>query len=334
VDPVSDNLEVLLSGHHFERSKHLKAYLTDPTSQGSIRLAEQPDPRPDSNQALVRITHFSLNRGELSFAKSGQPGRQIGWDIAGVVEAAARNGTGPAAGSRVVGFSRASQGWAEFAALEVRDLAQIPQGVTPVQAASLPVAALTALYALERGNRLLGSRVLVTGATGGVGSFAVSLGALLGAEVVAQVRRPDQVKSTLKLGAHQVVVDEQGDKVAQAGPFRLVIDGLGNELTSKAIHSLAPDGIAVLYGVTVGGLLQVSPGYMLGTGTGRIEGFNLFRESEIEPISRGLDRLLHLIQKGRLDVQVDTVAGWEQAPDLAQQLNDRKFAGKAVLSIP
>jgi NADPH:quinone reductase len=311
----------------------LKAYLTNPKSTGAIRLAERLTPQPDSNQALVRVTHFSLNRGELSFAQNGQADRQIGWDIAGVVEAAASNGTGPAVGSRVVGFSRASQGWAEFVAIEIRDLAVIPDGVTSVQAASLPVAALTALYALERGERLLGSKVLVTGATGGVGNFAVSLGALMGADVVAQVRRADQVEAVRELGAHQIVVDEVGDQIAQAGPYRLVVDGLGNELTSKAIHSLTPDGIAVLYGVTAGSQLQISPGFMLGTGTGRVEGFNLYRQSEIESISRGLERLLKLIQNGRLKVQVDTVASWDQAPQIAQQLIDRKFSGKAVLTI-
>jgi NADPH:quinone reductase-like Zn-dependent oxidoreductase len=311
----------------------MKVYLTNPNATGAISMAERPEPRPNSNQAVVRVTHFSLNRGELYFAQTGEPDRQIGWDIAGIVESSAVDGTGPAAGRRVVGFSRASLGWAEKVAVDTRDLAVIPDGVTSVQAASLPVAGLTALYALERGKRLLGSRVLVTGATGGVGSFAVSLGALMGAQVVAQVRRKDQEQPVLALGAQEIVVDEVGDLTAEAGPFRLIVDGLGNELTAKAIHSLAPDGIAVLYGVTAGSLLQISPGFMLGTGTGRVEGFNLYRESEKESIARGLDRLLRLVQSGQLNVQVDTAAPWDQAPDLAQQLTDRRFSGKAVLSV-
>lgn len=310
---------------------NLKAFFTQPQAVGAIELGERHRPVAESNQVLVRVTHFSLNRGELNFARTGTAGRPLGWDVAGVVEEPARSGQGPGVGARVVGFSRASQGWAEWVALDTRDVAVIPPGVDSAVAASLPVAALTALYALERGERLLGSRVLVTGASGGVGGFAVTLGALMGAQVVAQLRSASQVEATKALGASQVVVDELGDETAAAGPFRLIVDGLGNELTGRALQALSPDGIAVLYGVTAGQHLTVSPGLMLATGTGRIEGFNLFRQSEIESVSRGLDRLLGLVARGQMAVTIEEQAGWNEAPAVAQRLLDRKFSGKAVL---
>src|SRR5262249_56064653 len=86
----------------------------------------------------------------------------IGWDVVGIVEAAARNGSGPRSGARVVGFSRRVRGWAERIALPTTDMAEIPHGVTDAAAATLPVAGLTALYALERCERLLPSPVLLT----------------------------------------------------------------------------------------------------------------------------------------------------------------------------
>lgn len=309
----------------------MKAYLTDPKAPGGIRAQSSAEPAVESQHALLQVSHFSLNRGELNFAQAGAPDRPIGWDIAGTVLQSPAGG--PPVGSKVVAFSRASRGWAEQVSIPLADLALIPEGVSQSQAASLPVAALTALYSLERGRCLLGSRVLVTGATGGVGSFAVSLAALMGCEVVAQVRRPDQVEGIQALGAHQVVVDEEGQKVAEAGPYRLIVDGLGNRLTSRAIHALTPDGIAVIYGATDRQQLEIQPGFLLGTGTGRIEGFNLYRQSEIESISRGLQRLLKLVAQGRLAVPVEQEVDWKQAPQLAQDLLDRKFAGKAVVRV-
>lgn len=311
----------------------MKAFFTEPQAPGAILLGERERPQADSNQVLIRATHVSLNRGELHFARTGTAGRPLGWDVAGVVEEPAHSGQGPARGARVVGFSRASQGWAEWVALDTRDVATIPDGVESVVAASLPVAALTALYALERGERLLGSRVLVTGASGGVGSFAVALGARMGAEVVAQVRNAAQIESLTALGASQVVVDETGEASRAAGPYRLIVDGLGSELTSRSLLALSPDGVAVLYGATAGQQLELSPGFLLGTGTGRIEGFNLFRQSEIESVSRGLERLLALLAGGKLGVKVDEQAPFAQAPQVAQRLLERKFTGKAVLHL-
>ena len=311
----------------------MKAYVTAPNEQGHILETEVAEPIQDSNQTLIRVSHFSLNRGELGFAGNGDGGRQIGWDIAGVVEKPAPDGSGPEAGTRVVAFSRAQRGWAELVTIPAFDLAVIPSGVEPAQAVVLPVAALTALYALERGERLLGSKVLITGATGGVGNFAVTLAALMGAVVIAQVRREDQVDEVLALGAHQVVVDSDGTEVTKYGPYRLVVDGLGNQLTSRAVHSLTPGGRAVLYGVTAGQELFLNAGFMLGTGRGRVEGFNLYRESEVESISKGLDRLLGLISSGTLKVKIEREGSWSDAPGIAQALLDREFGGKAAIRV-
>lgn len=311
----------------------MKAYITNPKATGNIEAGELPAPSQESDQALIRVTHFSLNRGELNFAADGQAGRAIGWDVSGVVEKSAPNGTGPSEGTAVVAFSRAQEGWAELVAIPTRDLAAIPDGVDPAQAATLPVAALTALYALERGERHLGSKVLVTGSTGGVGNFVVNLAHLMGAQVVAQVRREEQAEAVKRLGATTVLVDSEGDEVSKAGPYRLVVDGLGNQLTSKAIHALEPDGVAVLYGVTAGNELSLNPGFMLGTGSGRVEGFNLYRESDYESVARGLQRLLPLVRDGLLKTSVERVVSWEEAPQLAQDLLDRKFGGKAVVRV-
>ena len=117
--------------------------------------------------------------------------------------------------------ARASSGllnegaWAERVVVPTHALAELPDKVTFSQAATFPVAGLTALYALAKGGPLLGRRVLVTGATGGVGDFAVQLARLAGAHVTASARRADQVAGLRQLGAHEVTVGDDIPRVAQ-----------------------------------------------------------------------------------------------------------------------
>ncbi len=309
----------------------MRAVLTDPGLQGAVFLGEAPQPEPAPHEALVRVKAFSLNRGEINFAKDRLPGSSIGWDVAGIVLQPAADGTGPAVDTRVVGFVKAANGWAERVAVPTRELAAIPDGVSDADAATLPVAGLTALYALERGERLLGSRVLITGATGGVGLFAVQLAKLMGAETVAQARNAKHTALLRAAGASHVLVDGTGDGLNRYGPYRLIIDGVAGQLLSQAILTLRQDGIIVLYGITAGFEAVLPAGFMLGTGRGRIEGFNLYRESEVESAGSGLERLLTLLGNGRLRTHVQVEKSWTEVDRIARGLIERKFLGKAVL---
>ena len=178
----------------------MKALIVRPHQAGRLAISEIPEPITDSTDVLVKVNAFSLNRGEIKRSEAMSVNAQLGCDFAGVVAQAARDGNGPKVGQRVVGFSRRLQGWAELGSIPWRDVAAIPDAVTYSDAATLPVAGLTALYCLERCSRLLANRVLVTGATGGVGYFACQLAHLMGAHVTAQVRRSEQAQLVRKLG--------------------------------------------------------------------------------------------------------------------------------------
>ena len=114
------------------------------------------------------------------------------------------------------------------------------------QAATFPVAGLTALHALAKGGLLLGKRVLVTGATGGVGDFAVQLARLAGAHVTASVRREDQI-AAIGLGAHEVIV---GDEIPPVAEVRPRVDSVGGRTLGTALAALQRSGVCVTLGVS------------------------------------------------------------------------------------
>ena len=311
----------------------MKAIVANSAAIGCLEIGEIAAPVADSNEALVSVTTISLNRGELRRAEAAEPGMQIGWDLAGVVQSAARDGSGPAEGSRVVGFSRRMQGWAEQVALPTRDLAAIPDAVSDQDAATLPVAGLTALYALERCERILGNRVLITGASGGVGYFACQLGLLMGGHIVAHLRRPDYADLVRGTGVQEVVVSEDAAGIAEHGRFRSIVDGVGGPLLASLIAELEEDGRAILYGVSAGPTTPLAIRDLMFTGDGRVEGFYLYRESDIEYASRGLARLLGLLAGGQLVTHVPVTGSWEDIGEPAAGLLARDFPGKAVLTI-
>lgn len=313
----------------------MKRIICDADASGGLRHAEVEAPEPAANECVLRVTAFSLNRGEVNMAAGRETGAPIGWDVAGVIETAAADGSGLPAGTRAVGFCARMDGWAEQVAVPTDCVAEIPEGVDDATAATLPVAGLTALYCLERGTRLLGANALVTGANGGVGLFAVQLASSMGANVIAQVRKSESAGLVRNHGADEVVVTDDGSGLERFSKYRLILDGVGGDQFGKLVPLLTKGGTLVSYGVTGGAesSLQIYPDLFGGGGQKSIYGMTLYTEREFAPIHEGLDRLLRLVVNGRLKSHVDRIADWQATPAIAQDLLDRRFSGKAVLTI-
>ena len=128
----------------------MRAVVVDPSSADHFVIREFPAPAPLPDEAVVRVNAISLNRGEVRYALSAPAGRRPGWDLAGVVEQAAANGAGPKAGQRVVGMLNVGS-WAQRVAVPTNALAELPENVSFAQAATLPVAGLTALHSMYKG---------------------------------------------------------------------------------------------------------------------------------------------------------------------------------------
>ncbi|MEH2013342.1 zinc-binding dehydrogenase [Nostoc sp.] len=310
----------------------IRAVIVDPNVPGRLALSEVTAPKPAPDEALVRVAAISLNRGEVKRSTSAEAGWQPGWDLAGVVETPAADGSGPPQGARVVGFRHAGA-WAELVSVATNALAELPPSVSFAQAATLPVAGLTAYHAVLKGGSLLGRPVLVTGASGGVGYFAIQLARLSGAHVVAHIRQAGYETLVKEAGAQSVVISEDLSPASEYGPYHLIIESVGGKTLGVALSLLAQDGKTVLYGVSGGAEVTFNAAQFFGTGSVSLYGLRLFDELRFESAAVGLKRLLSLVEAGQLRPHIDLEASWTQIADVAQQLLDRRFPGKAVLHI-
>jgi NADPH2:quinone reductase len=309
----------------------MRAIVYDPEAKHGLRLGDVPDPRPTPSQALVRVTALSLNWGEVShMAEQRAPGEVPGWDAAGVVIAAAEDGTGPPAGTEVVTFGWWG-GWAALRAVDTRELAVVPEGLPLTDAAGLPVAGVTALRAVRALGSILGKRVLVTGASGGVGRFAVQLGALAGAHVVAAVGSPERADGLDALGAAEVVVGLDGlaERAGRGERVDGAIDNVGGPLLADVYRLAAPGGTVLSVGMASGQPTTIDfEDARIHNANARIVAFNIGAR-----IGGDLAHLAALAAAGRLDPQVGWRGPWEDVAEAADALLGRRVLGKAVLEV-
>jgi NADPH:quinone reductase len=244
----------------------------------------------------VRVTAISLNRGEVKRALSvSEPGTCPGWDFAGVVESSEQAPGAPSPGTRVVGMLPIGA-WKSRVSAPVHFIAPIPRGVSDAQAASLPVAGLTALHALRKGGLILGKKVLIDGASGGVGLFAVQLAAAAGAKVFAHVRRPEHCALIESAATGALVVGESLEAARSFGPFDLVIDGVGGAALSSAMTMLRRRGVCVTYGATDEEPVRFDNGAFFRASGTSLTSLILGDEfAAVEPASEGLAILLDLV---------------------------------------
>ena len=243
------------------------ALVNTPGGSAPVELREVAEPQPAPNEALVEVRAFSLNRGELRLFQIRPEGWRPGQDISGVVLKQAADGSGPAAGTRIVALTD-NAGWAERTVVPGHRMAALPDNVLIEEAAALPVAGLTALRSLRHGAPLLGKRVLITGAAGGVGHMAVQIAARSGARVTAIVGGPERGRHLR--GAEEIV---EGIDKAQ-GNFALVLESAGGASLAAAIAHIEAKGTIVVFGNSSGDPTPFSFRDLAEHPNARIQGFS------------------------------------------------------------
>lgn len=292
----------------------------------SVKVRDDlPAPHPASNEALVRVEASTVNRGELALLRARPVGWHPGQDVAGTVVERAADGTGPEVGTRIVGLVEAA-GWSSLAAVPTDRMAELPDEISTAVAATFPIAGLTALRTLELPGSLLGRRVLVTAAAGGVGWMQAHLAVAGGAAVTAVTRREHLRQPLLDGGiSHVVASSEDSDH-----SFDVVLDGIGGAHLATAITKTRPGGHIVLYGASDPGRASVSLLDFIGHENATLH--TSFSYADSGHIGNQLTRLVRLVASGACSPLIGAQQAWSEANVLIDAIAAGGIDGKAVLT--
>lgn len=303
----------------------MRALVVTGSAHGRIAFRDVPEPIPAPDEVLVEVRAFSINRGEMRMLGTAADGWRPGWDFAGTLRSDVANG--PRAGARVVGIRRGGT-WAEHVTVQAGWIAEIPDGVSFAAAAALPTAGLAALRMLRAGPAILGRRVLITGASGGVGRFAIQLAHLGGAEVTALVSGGSARSEGLRqLGADAVVDDI--DRLH--GRFDLILESVGGSTLGRLVTKLDARGTLVMFGNSSDEPTTFNVRDIYNDALIRLQGFELFFGND--PFGRDLGYLASLVGDRKLDPQLGGELPWEQISEAMDRLRNREVAGKIALTL-
>lgn len=312
-------------------------------SADMLQLTQIEVPQVADNQVLIRVGAAGLDRGAWHYM-TGRPylfrlalglrkpkNIKLGSEVAGVVQAVGKNVSGFKPGDRVFGTANGS--FAEYAVARADKLALMPGGASFEEAAAFPISALTALQALRNHGRVqAGQQVLIIGASGGVGSFAVQIAKALGAIVtgVCSTAKVDLVKS---LGADEVIDYTRTDLAATGKRYDLVLDIGGNRPLSQLRRLLTDTGTLVFVGGEGGDSWTGGMGRQLGAvlrSRPKGQRFVTFIASEN---GTDLKTLGELMEAGKLKPLIDRVCPLAALPDAMRDLEAGRVRGKVVISM-
>jgi len=314
-----------------------------------LELVEVPDPVPYDDGVLIRVAAASVQpfdwhcmRGEPRVARLmgdiglRRPRRPIlGADVAGVVVATGRSVTDLEPGDAVMAMPRGG-GFAEYVDVPAAEVVRMPAGLSFAQAAAIPLAGATALLAVRECAEVQpGERVAVTGASGGVGTFAVQIAKARGAQVTAVcgAGRADLMRS---IGAHEVV-DRSVDDVTRGGArFDAVIDVAGAYPLRATLRMLHRAGRLVLVGGPAGRWVQPAGRVAAGALHGRFvpQSVSLVSVVGVPDIGRILAELSGLVEAGGVAPVIDRTFDFEQLPEALRHSESGRAAGKIVVTVP
>ena len=305
------------------------------TEHVSVKEVERP--RIDDDQVLVNVRASSVNAGDLFTVKgspymirfsAGFPKPKdfiLGWDVAGVVEEVGAGVDDLQAGGEV--FGSCESAFAEVVAIKRRALAHKPAGLSFEAAAAVPTAALTALQQLrDSGGLQEGERVLVLGAAGGVGSFAVQLAKYFGASVTG-LCRTDKVDFVRSIGADHVIDYTAEDFTRSQERYDLVLDNIGRVPFSRMKRVLTPTG-RLVPNSGHGGMSHVIAGMLHGAFSKKVTGMKIAQLNRED-----LDLLAELIQKGDITPIIDQVFPFEETARAIDRLDGGDVKGKVVVAV-
>nr|WP_285790983.1 NADP-dependent oxidoreductase [Micromonospora sp. NBRC 101691] len=295
-----------------------------------LRVVEVDRPEPGISEVLVRVHAAGVNPTDLWHRATGgllgETPVRLGWDVSGVVEAVGLGVTMFRPGDEVFGMPRLPQPagtYAEYVTSPARHLARKPAALSHVEAAALPLAALTAYQSLvDTAGVRPGQRVLVHAAAGGVGHLAVQIAKAHGAHVVGTARAAKHA-FVRGLGADEVVDYTRVDFASTVGDVDIVIDTVGGDYGPRSLRTLRPGGIVVSLASPAEARLAVEARDL-----GVRAGFTI-----VEPDHAGMRAIAALVEAGQLRPEVAEVLPLDQVARAHEIAQTGRTTGKIVLTV-
>ncbi len=308
-----------------------------------LRYEEAPEPRPGPGEVLIRVRAAGVNYADTMFREGRYFLRpefpQIpGLEAAGEVVAVGEGVSGFAPGDRVMGPLEKAGGYAEYAVAPARHLTRIPGSVSWVDAAAIPIAAVTADQVLHVAGRLAaGESVVVHAAAGGVGMLLVQMAKLAGARVIATASTDEKRQLALSLGADMAIDYTQADwpqqvRAATGGRGADVIcEMLGGDAFTAGWTCLAPWGRIVVFGMASGQMPSFNP-IMLMPQNQSVTGYYVTSALERSDLTQeSYKRIWHALSERKLRIIIGETAPLSAAADVHRRLQGRQTTGKLVL---
>jgi NADPH:quinone reductase-like Zn-dependent oxidoreductase len=311
-----------------------------------LKFADVEKPVPTDNQVLIKVRAASLNAldaymirdawlNRLIFGLRKPRDTRLGRDVAGVVEAVGKNVTQFKPGDEVFGICRGALG--EYACTFERALVMKPPNVSFEQAACLPLAGLTAVQGIREGKIQPGQKVLINGATGGVGTFAVQIAKSLGAEVTAvcSTRNVDLVRS---IGADHVIDYTKEDFTRSDQRYDVIFDNVCNHSFTERRRVLTPKGICVLAGMGGAGVKEGQAIRRIAGNLFTARGLSSFTDQKFAQYMTKMSKpdliiLGDLIQAGKLRPVIERTYKLNDAPEALRHLDGGHARGKVVITV-
>ncbi|GGA13057.1 NADPH:quinone oxidoreductase family protein [Neptunicoccus cionae] len=306
-----------------------------------LELREVQKPEPTSGQVLIRVAACALNFADTlmvkgTYQEKPQMPFTIGMEISGIIEAVGTDVDRLTVGQRVMSYI-GSGGIAEYAAVDADICLPIPDTMPMVDAAAFPVGYGTAHLALDHRARMQsGERLLVLGASGGVGLTGVELGKLMGAEVIAVARGAEKLKIAQEAGADHLIDSDSGDlreQVKALGGADVVYDPIGGDLFKEALRATNPEGRLIPLGFA-SGEVPLIPANILLVKNLTVIGYYWGGYSKTNPavLNDSLAKLLEWYADGKIKPHVSHTLPMEQANEGLELLRTRKATGKVVIT--
>lgn len=298
-----------------------------------LKIGDLPEPKPKANEVLIQVKAAAINpkdclvrKGKFKIATGNRFPQQLGHDLAGVIVAKGKSVNQYEIGQQIFGMCN---GWkarcyAELAAIDAQEIFLMPPQLSYEEAASIPLAALTALQAMrDLGKLQSGQSILINGASGGVGVYALQIAKILGANITA-VSSAKNHELCYSLGAHKMIDYHQEDLLKIGQKFDLFFDVFGNYHFQKVRHLLKPKGRYVSTVPNTKNVLNV------------FKTLPFAQKSKLVVVKSKAKDLIHLhkyVEEGKLKPVIDACYPLEEVQAAHTYVETRRARGKVILQV-